>query len=149
MDTCVNLLLSLLDQELYELGKDVLGQLRKDPETKPWSQRWTSVFTAICVVANRVTPPHKDTKGSSRLLDVLVNTGTCTDAVFRLPELGAAFDYGPGTVVAFSGKDFVHEVPTWTSGERVCFAYFMRAEVIRRFTELAKFNLLGWQQISQ
>lgn len=61
----------------------------------------------------------------------------------RIKELGVQFSYGPGTALLFSGKLWTHEVPHWKGGERVLFAYFMREEVLRRFTE----GPIEWAQV--
>ena len=85
------------------------------------------------MVANRVTPPHLDSKGTSRFYDALVSLGHAIGARIHLPDIGADIIYDPGTVVLFAGKSFTHNVPSWKGGERACYAYFMREEVLRRF----------------
>lgn len=144
LDTYANIIISLVDPDLYELARTALVELRKGNHSQVWCHKWTSVFTAVCVVANRVTPPHKDTKGAFRLLDTLINTGTSTKTFVCLRELKARFAYNPGTAILFAGRLFVHEVPPWTTGERVCYAYFMREEVLRRFCTPEELKRVGW-----
>jgi hypothetical protein len=47
-----------------------------------------------------------------------------TTCNLKLPGLGLSLEYGPGTVVGFSGTMLEHEVSSF-EGDRVCYAYFM------------------------
>lgn len=129
----VNLVLSLIDPKMYDVAQGALTEIRKSKQCATWANEWSSVFTAICVVANRVTPPHRDKQGTARFYDILACLGTCKGARIRLDDIGADLVYDPGTLIAFAGKAFTHEVPSWDGGERICYAYFLREEVLRRF----------------
>lgn len=132
----VNLVASLIDPTLYDVAQKALDEIRKSSLCRTWANDWPSIFTAICVVANRVTPPHQDKQGTSRFYDILASLGTCKGARIRLSDIGADIIYDPGTLVSFAGRSFTHEVPHWEGGERICYAYFLREEVLRRFVSV-------------
>jgi hypothetical protein len=49
-----------------------------------------------------------------------------------LHDLGLNLAYYPGSVVGLCGTIFEHEVRAWGSGDRVCYAHFMRETVRQR-----------------
>jgi hypothetical protein len=128
----LNKAMSLVHPELHQLGMAGLEQLRKAPETADLAAEWTSVFTGVSVVVNRVTKPHRDRKAELPWYDLLVSLGTHQQAKLGLPELGLELHYPPGTAVAFCGNLFTHEVGNWGEGDRLCYAFFMRKAVLSR-----------------
>ncbi|KAJ3891940.1 hypothetical protein GG344DRAFT_24813, partial [Lentinula edodes] len=124
-----NLLLKLLHTELFDAGFTALRGLRQNSATQEWAMRWKSVFNCLCVVSSRTSKEHRDSNGDDHFFDILINVGFCEGAEMNIKGLGAQFSYRPGTAFVFSGKLWTHEVPTWKSGERVLYAYFMRPEV--------------------
>jgi hypothetical protein len=58
--------------------------------------------------------------------------GTYRDAVLSVPDVGAEFEYNPGTVVAICGKVLCHAAYDWSAGERLCYAHFMCDNVHNR-----------------
>ncbi|KLO06718.1 hypothetical protein SCHPADRAFT_1002187 [Schizopora paradoxa] len=98
-------------------------------------RNWPSVFTGISVISNRITPPHRDKGGAVYDFDVLASTGTHTRATIQILDTGLTFAYGPGVVVILLGKLLQHAVPSWKGGERVCYAHFMKDNVLRRYSK--------------
>ena len=49
-------------------------------------------------------PPHRDMGGSPAYYDFLLSSGTHKQSRMDLPELGTTLSYGPGILVAISGK---------------------------------------------
>ncbi|KAK7447763.1 hypothetical protein VKT23_014021 [Stygiomarasmius scandens] len=133
MQLTMSLVLSFIHPELYTAGKKVLDYCCdpvRSPDTCRWAEIWNSIFTALCVISGRRAVPHVDTHGSTRYLDGLVSLGTARDAKMVFRELNTEFAYGPGSALFFSGKGWTHEVPAWTQGERVCYANYMRPEML-------------------
>jgi hypothetical protein len=131
----LNDLTALIHPDLHQAGMSALETLRTDPDTAALAKEWTSVFTGIAVVSNRRTKKHRDGKSKLNWYDVLVSLGTQDSAIFGMPELGLKMLYKPGTVVALSGSIFLHEVGDWGEGDRVCYAFFMRAKVLEQLGE--------------
>lgn len=92
-------------------------------------REWSSVFSGIAVICNRVTPAHYDTKGYDESYDVLLTGGQYTDCWIKVEELDAEFLYNPGTLVGLCGKVFKHGVEDWAGGDRICYAHFIRDDV--------------------
>jgi hypothetical protein len=57
-----------------------------------------------------------------------------------IKDIGLDLEYSTGTVVGFCGSIFLHEVESWGTGDRVCFAHFMREAVRERLDAPAA----GW-----
>lgn len=128
----LNQVTALVHPQLHEIGMAGLEQLRKNPETASLATEWASAFTGIAVVVNRLTKSHRDRRAEQMWYDLLVSLGTHQTAKLELPELGLELDYPPGTVVAFCGNVFLHEVKDWGEGDRLCYAFFMRKGVLSR-----------------
>jgi hypothetical protein len=123
-------ILSVIHPLLYHTGRETLTCLRES--TKIWHQdvltKWTSVFTSISVICNRISPAHWDTQSWHHWYDLLASLGPYQKCNLDLPGLGLSLDYGPGTVVSLSGMMLEHEVSGF-KGDRVCYAYFMKDNV--------------------
>src|SRR5208283_4480797 len=91
-----------------------------------------STFNGISVIVNRKTPLHRDPGGQMEWYDVLLAAGTYTTATLDVPDLGAHFSCKPGTVVVICGRVLQHGVKSWEGGERICYAHFMRNNVLNR-----------------
>ncbi|KAK7461401.1 hypothetical protein VKT23_008579 [Stygiomarasmius scandens] len=140
----VSLILSVIHPELFEAGRGVLAFCCA-PEshkgsTHEWASQWNSVYTALTVICGRKSPAHVDSHGSVKYLDALVSLGTATKPRMTLQELGASFSYKAGTLMFFSGKAWTHEVLEWGKGERICYASYMRPEMI----EAHGLSVDGW-----
>ncbi len=106
---------------------------------------WPTVYTGLDVIANRLTPEHRDKGGANTFFDHLVNLGWDKDVQLCVKELDARFAYGPGTCILFSGKAFTHSV-TACSEERVMLAHYSKEAIHHRLkvARPAMPTQLGW-----
>ena len=119
----------------YNTGIAAVHQLQMGSilhSTHPNVNLWPSFFSGIQVIVNHDTPPHRDMGGSPTCYDFLLNSGTHKLSRLDLPDLGTSLSYGPGTLVAVSGKVLLHGVKWWEGGERVCIAHFIKDAVHAR-----------------
>ena len=106
---------------------NLLRKLRRLLTTKDVALRWQSVHTGIAIVCNRLTCSHRDRKGRPEWYDSLVNySGSGRKPWLLINDLGMDLEYSSGTMVGFCGMIFKHEVKSWSSGDRVCYAHFMK-----------------------
>src|ERR1700730_13018898 len=115
----LNDVLELTHPELYQAGKEILARLRQDELTNHKASLWSSVFTGISVMANRLTKPHIDRNRSHAWYDVLTTIGSYSNAMLRLQELGLDLHYPSGTVVAFCAHLLTHEVQRLVEGDDI------------------------------
>jgi hypothetical protein len=126
----LNLTVSLINPNLFESGLQMLRQLRKLEKTKEIAKEWQSIYTGISVISNRLTPAHRDSKGRPEWFDTLISySDPSAKPKLLLADLGLQLDYPSGTVVAFCGSIFQHQVKAWGEGDRICCAHFMREAV--------------------
>lgn len=137
----LNLTLSLIHPDLFEMGLKMLQILQELEDTEHIANQWQSVYTGIQVICNRITPPHRDSKGRPEWYDILANYSE-VGALPRLviEDIGLDLEYGSGTVVGFCGSIFQHGVDSWGDGDRICYAHFMRESVRKRL----KVPAAGW-----
>lgn len=127
-----NLVLHLTCPDLHKAGISALEEVQagKNMHREYNSiDLWPSCFTGMQIIVNRITPPHRDKGGSPPLYDLLVSAGTHTTAKFILPEIGLELSYLPGSIVVLCGRIFLHKVPGWEGGERICVAHMMKDNV--------------------
>ena len=93
-------------------------------------RNWSSVFSGISIITNRSTPSHLDDKGYNEGFDLLLTGGTYSNAVLKLEDLGAELAYAPGTLIAICGRVLKHGVESWDCGDRICYAHFVRDDVL-------------------
>ncbi|THU99490.1 hypothetical protein K435DRAFT_658954, partial [Dendrothele bispora CBS 962.96] len=140
----VSLALSAIHPDLFEASRDVLEFCCKPDfhkgRTHEWASRWNSVFSALTVICDRKTPPHTDSHGRTNYMDALVSLGTAAKPKLFFKELNASFFYKPGTVLFFSGRGWTHEVGDWSGGQRVCYASYVRPEIL----EAHRSSVSGW-----
>jgi hypothetical protein len=130
-----NAILSLVTPDLYDISAEAIEKIVKGEGTARDYENvelWESCYTAIQVIVNRTTPPHRDKGAAAEQYDFLVSAGTHEKADFELPELGLYLSYGPGTIVVLSGRVFLHAVNDWSGGERICVAHFIKDTVHNR-----------------
>jgi hypothetical protein len=99
-------------------------------EREPRISKWPLVFTGCSVMINRVTPKHCDSSGNIAGYDQLVSLGNAVGAILELPDFGLTFSYGPGTIMMVAGKRVAHAVGEWQSGDRICYANWMRDSIV-------------------
>jgi hypothetical protein len=132
-NSILSAMLAVIHPHLYESARETFNRLRKVAEIQPQHVlgQWTSVYSGISIISNRITPPHRDSKSRFPWYDLLVTLGKYRNCNLELPGLGISLEYGPGTVVGLSGMMLEHAVPSF-EGDRVCYAYFMRNKVHER-----------------
>jgi hypothetical protein len=143
----LNLTLSLIHPELFEMGLHMLRKLRKEDYTRDISREWQSVYTGISAIVNRITPGHRDSKGRPEWFDLLVNynnKGKGSNPRLFIEDVGLDLNYSSGTVIALCGSVLKHEVRQWGGGDRICMAHFMREAVRKRLNVHAA----GWVEQS-
>src|SRR5580704_13886868 len=97
-ETLFNAITSLTHQALYTAGlkaKEKLGhpdQLLR-VNTHDNVPLWPSVYTGVGVITNRVTPPHRDKGGCPQWYDLLVSSGTHSQATLDVVEIPTRFAY--------------------------------------------------------
>ncbi|KAK7434303.1 hypothetical protein VKT23_020253 [Stygiomarasmius scandens] len=129
-----SLILSVIHPDLFDAAKEVLDfcvePSSHNGKTHEWASLWNSVYTAMTIISGRITPEHVDSLGRSHYLDALVSLGNAANPKMIFRELNASFSYKSGTALFFAGKGWTHEVPEWGPGERVCYASYLRPEMI-------------------
>ena len=134
VEVFLNLTLSLINPGLFRCGLSMLRELWHLSTTKTIATEWQSVYTGIQTISNRITPPHRDSKGRPEWFDLLLSycdKGASTP-YFSVNDLSLKLKYSSGTVIAFCGTIFEHGVESWGAGDRVCSAHFMRESVRER-----------------
>lgn len=143
----LNKVLAITHPDLHFAAAKGLEVLHQQGGINDLSNHWTSVFTGINVISNRRTVKHRDRFGHLPWYDLLLSVGTYRRAKLVLDDLQAQFAYNPGTVVLLCGKLLDHEVPFWGAGDRVCWAHFMREEVLNRLGVLGR--KVGWATVDK
>lgn len=98
---------------------------------------WSSPFTGLSLMNNRQTPLHRDSLGCNEWMDLLATVGPYTEGLLEMPGLGLEFEYRSGTVVGVSGRAVRHGAQA--NGERLCYAYYMRENVMKAHGLQAEF----------
>jgi hypothetical protein len=130
----LNLTLSLINPDLFQMGLEILRRLRSSDATENIAERWQSVHTGIAIISNRATPSHRDRKGRPEWFDILLNySDSATSPRLFIDDIGLDLKYSSGTVVGLCGSVLKHEVKKWDMGNRICYAHFMRESVRKRF----------------
>lgn len=155
----LNAVTAVTHLELYRAGSEAIHKIMNVDTMAPTvkhrlhenSNMWTSVFSGVSIISNRITPSHRDKGGDFPWYDLLLSIGTHQTAYLKLPDIDATMSYKPGTVVLLCGKILSHAVDDWSGGERICWAYYMRNWVHERlgimnpsFVERSKYvSLMG------
>jgi hypothetical protein len=132
VETLCNVTLLLTAPDLYQAGLTAMDQVHAGAnmfKDYPNTSLWSSCYTAMQVIVNRTTPPHRDIGGSPPLFDLLVSAGTHTKARLEFREIGLKLSYRPGTIAIVCGRVLLHEVKDWEGGERICIAHMMKDSV--------------------
>ncbi|THU80291.1 hypothetical protein K435DRAFT_695981 [Dendrothele bispora CBS 962.96] len=131
----VSFALSVIHPDLFRAGMEILDHCcRKESHsgrTYEWARMWNSVYTALTVISGRISVPHVDSHGRPNYLDALISLGDAAKPKIIFKELNVEFPYKAGTALFFSGRGWTHEVPLWGKGERICYAYYMRPEIVQ------------------
>ena len=131
-----NIMTSLIHPDLFRASQESIYTIKNNPSLVASYhenvQLWPSVFGAIQVIVNRLTPAHRDQGGFPTSYDLLLSLGTHKEARMNLRELGATFRYTPGCVMFLSGKVLLHECMSWSGGDRICVTHFIKDTVHER-----------------
>ena len=125
-------ILSFTHPGLYQATLASLDQYQKLPATSKYTKDWPTVFHGFSVICNRVSKAHIDNNGSWSWYDQVLSIGSYQEATMSLPDLGGSFDYKPGTVIQFSGNLLLHQVGEWDTGDRICYAHFVKKSIFDR-----------------
>lgn len=115
---------------------DVVSQVKAGEgvkELKQFADLWPSIFTGITIIANRLTPVHRDGKGHPSWFDLLVACGFDSQCFLEVPDLGARVRYNPGDACLLSGRILSHAVTGWEGSGRIAYAQYSRPAVAARF----------------
>jgi hypothetical protein len=123
--------LSVIHPGLYQAGRESLRTLGENAHFAEVVRTWPSAFSGMQVIANRLTEDHRDGQSRAEWYDVLTTIGPYTGAKFGLSNIGVKLRYDSGTILGLGGNILRHNVQEF-DGERVCFAYFVRANVHER-----------------
>ena len=85
-------ILRIIHPNLYYTGRSAMVKLMEDKERLQCPQDseailalWPTMFNAISVLSNRVSPFHRDTKSQAEWYDMLVTVGPYSNAAMELP----------------------------------------------------------------
>ncbi|KDQ48874.1 hypothetical protein JAAARDRAFT_201381 [Jaapia argillacea MUCL 33604] len=105
-------ILRVIHPKLYDAGRLALTRLMlEDKDVQDVLKVWPSVYSAMSVISNHLTPPHLDTQSQASWYDLLATVRPYPDAAMELPRLGLRLSYSSGTVVGFAGILLRHCVP--------------------------------------
>lgn len=127
-------ILSVIHQDQWALGMFLTCDLSSEPRLSDALCLWQSPFTALQVVNNRASPPHKDPGSAYTAMDVCAMAGDFEEGTLHFCDLKLTLPQNPGTVVAFLGRALTHEVGGWM-GDRVLWVWFQRDGVAKAFDE--------------
>lgn len=141
----LNSVLSFTHPELHKAMCESLDQYHKCSATAPYAENWPTLFHGFSVICNRISKAHIDNNGSWAWYDQVLSIGTYNKATMEMPDLKATFDYAPGTVIQFSGNLLLHKVGEWDSGDRICYAYFVKKSIFRKMD----IDLPDWSYLTE
>ncbi|KAI0683491.1 hypothetical protein C8Q76DRAFT_804135 [Earliella scabrosa] len=76
------------------------------------------------IMFNRWSPRHWDKSDPHWAWAAITYVGDFVGATFRFPQLRLQLTLQPGDMVFFRGRDLLHEVPPWLSGQRHFLVHF-------------------------
>lgn len=104
-------ILAIIHPNQYDMARLVKDHLLKtSTKCAPALKQWSSVYTAVTMIANRQSPAHRDTGSRTEWYDMLTSVGKFEEAPLSLGPIGILISNPPGTVSAFSGMAFSHSV---------------------------------------
>lgn len=122
-------MLRIMHPNLYRAGCEAMAHLfQAQPQLRNIIGRWGNPFTAVSIISNRRTPPHRDTKSLMEYFDILTSVGTFTSAVMELDGIGIQIQITPGTVIGLCGWVLRHAVAK-CGKDRVFYGWYMREAV--------------------
>jgi hypothetical protein len=141
-----NAITALVAPQQYDSGLAAIQQIKQGDELDSFHDNlnhWYSIFSGFSLIVNRKTPFHRDPGASGTCFDLLISGGTHSDCWLELPDLGTTLSYAPGTGVFVTGRVLRHGVSSWSGGERICLAHFMKDAVHDRLGQPRP----GWMKL--
>lgn len=135
MESILTATASITAQDQFEAGMKMVKNSISGQSVKrafPASEFWPSAFTGITVIANRITPSHRDRASRPGWFDLLVSCGTDAECFLEVADLGASIRYHPGDACLIAGSSLQHSVRGWEGGDRLVFAHYSRFLVAER-----------------
>lgn len=136
----------LLHPELARRGCTIMDSIRQGTLDEDCIQKipdsrcnWPTPCTAMSIISNKRSAPHRDNKGIPQFFDILITLGHYDNGVFNIPTLGLHFEYNPRTMVALCGKVLIHEVNE-VNNQRICFAQYFHERVIDDISKKSMFK---------
>ena len=124
-----NAMTALVASQQYDSGQAAIQKIKDGKELDslhPNLGYWHSIWSGFSLIVNRMTVFHRDPGASAPCFDLLISGGTHSDCKLELPDIGATLSYAPGTGVFVTGRVLRHGVKSWSGGERICLAHFMK-----------------------
>lgn len=135
-------LLSVTHPKLFDSSMAAMNRLEELEDHQEAVASWPSVFSGFQMISNRTSEDHRDLRSRAEWYDILASVGPYRNGIMKLRNLGADLQYETGSLVVIGGRVVRHEVGNF-EGERICFANFIRADVLER-VEVAN---PGWSTV--
>ncbi|KIJ10451.1 hypothetical protein PAXINDRAFT_16536 [Paxillus involutus ATCC 200175] len=129
----LNEILKVVHPRLHKACGTVMSAMKLDEALAESANSWPSLFGAMELIVNRITPWHQDSGAASGSYDLLLSLGCNESVQFEVSDIGGSFTYGPGALLYLTGKVLRHSVPEWEGEERVVLTHFTKDAVQDRF----------------
>ncbi|THH05826.1 hypothetical protein EW146_g9795 [Bondarzewia mesenterica] len=104
-------ILRIIHPEQYFAGIECMEKLGDITDISELVHRWPSVFNGVSVIAQRLTPPHRDRNSHAEWYDLLATISPYWNGTFELLGIGVSFQYNSGTMIALCSQVLTHSVP--------------------------------------
>ena len=122
---CTRSLLCLDPLQYGLLSKVYAYRLENYPSQRAFSHvDRKMMWEGRVVIFNRWSKRHWDKQDPPMSWACITYVGDFTGADFQFPQLNLRMRLSPGDVVFFRGRDLLHEVPRWVSGQRHFLVHF-------------------------
>ena len=121
----ISAILAIIHPQQFRYGMALNDQLADQEPFKEVMAKWSSCFTGMQVINNRIIGPHRDTGGPYSSLDVIATVGDFKGGHIHLTNSPYDFRQSPGSVLALASRVFEHEVMPY-EGNRISFAWFVK-----------------------
>ena len=121
----ISAILAIIHPQQFRYGMALNDQLADQEPFKEVMAKWSSCFTGMQVINNRIIGPHRDTGGPYSSLDVIAAVGEFKGGHIHLTNSPYDFRQSPGSILALASRVFEHEVMPY-EGNRISFAWFVK-----------------------
>jgi hypothetical protein len=73
MEILLNLTLSMINPDPFQMGLTLLEKLHNSETTNGIARKWQSAYTGVAIISNQRTKSHRDNKGRPEWYDTLVS----------------------------------------------------------------------------